>query len=185
LRLVRLAYYARLAVPDASPQISAELEALAANLASYFGATVQRLHVLASGWETTLYEFELRGNSALLPGVETGVPLVLRFYPSIEAADKGALEYRTITYLAGAGYPVPRPYLFEPGGAAIGAPFMVMERLGGGPLFAIRAFLLDGLFGIRPRPNPAASHRVNTVRARGAGNSCLHRPTQTREGARS
>jgi aminoglycoside phosphotransferase (APT) family kinase protein len=140
LRLVRLAYYARLAVPDASPQISAELEALAANLASYFGATVQRLRVLASGWETTLYEFELRGNSALLPGVETGVPLVLRFYPSIEAADKGALEYRTITYLAGAGYPVPRPYLFEPGGAAIGAPFMVMERLGGGPLFAIRAF---------------------------------------------
>ena len=68
------------------------------------------------------------------------MPLVLRFYPSVEAADKGALEYRTISHLASAGYPVPRPYLFEPGGAAIGAPFLVMERLGGGPLFAIRSF---------------------------------------------
>ena len=65
---------------------------------------------------------------------------MLRFYPSIEAADKGALEYRTISHLASAGYPVPRPYLFEPGGAAIGAPFLVMERLAGGPLFAIRSF---------------------------------------------
>ena len=72
--------------------------------------------------------------------LQPGAPLVLRFYPSVEAADKGALEYRTISHLAGAGYPVPRPYLFEPGGAAIGAPFLVMERLGGGPLFAIRSF---------------------------------------------
>jgi aminoglycoside phosphotransferase (APT) family kinase protein len=68
------------------------------------------------------------------------VPLVLRFYPSVEATDKGALEYQTISHLASAGFPVPRPYLFEPGGAAIGAPFLVMERLGGGPLFAIRSF---------------------------------------------
>ena len=75
-----------------------------------------------------------------LPGAEPGAPLVLRFYPSAAAADKGALEYRIISHLAGAGYPVPRPYLFEPGGAAIGAPFLVMQRLGGGPLFAIRSF---------------------------------------------
>ena len=65
---------------------------------------------------------------------------MLRFYPSVEAADKGAVEYRVISYLAAAGYPVPRPHLFEPGGAAIGAPFLVMDRLSGGPLFAIRSF---------------------------------------------
>jgi len=76
----------------------------------------------------------------MLPELKAGVPLVLRFYPSVEAAGKGALEYRTISHLASAGYPVPRPYVFEPGGAAIGAPFLVMERLGGGPLFAIRSF---------------------------------------------
>jgi aminoglycoside phosphotransferase (APT) family kinase protein len=135
-----IAYYARLAVPDASPHQPAEPETLAAALAVYLGAEVQHLRVLASGWETTLYEFELRERSARLPGVEAHAPLVLRFYPSVEAADKGALEYRTISHLASAGYPVPRPYLFEPGGAAIGAPFLVMERLSGGPLFAIRSF---------------------------------------------
>jgi aminoglycoside phosphotransferase (APT) family kinase protein len=127
-------------VPHASPQLHTEPETLAAALSLYLGAGVKDLRVLASGWETTLYEFELRDRSALLPGVEAGTPLVLRFYPSLAAADKGALEYRTISHLAKAGYPVPRPYLFEPGGAAIGAPFLVMERLGGGPLFAIRSF---------------------------------------------
>jgi aminoglycoside phosphotransferase (APT) family kinase protein len=127
-------------VPDTSPQLPAEPQPLGAALSRYLGAGVQHLRVLASGWETTLYEFELSGRSAMLPELQAGEPLVLRFYPSIEAAHKGALEYRTITHLANAGYPVPRPYLFEPGGAAIGAPFLVMERLGGGPLFAIRSF---------------------------------------------
>ncbi|HVA84277.1 MAG TPA: phosphotransferase [Candidatus Binataceae bacterium] len=117
-----------------------EPETLAAALSLYLGAGVKDLRVLASGWETTLYEFELRDRSGLLPGVETRKPLVLRIYPSLEAADKGTSEYRTMSYLASAGYPVPRPYLFEPAGAAIGAPFLVMERLGGGPLFAIRPF---------------------------------------------
>jgi aminoglycoside phosphotransferase (APT) family kinase protein len=127
-------------VPDASPQLHIEPETLAAALSLYLGAGVKDLRVLASGWETTLYEFELRNRSGLLPAVEAGTPLVLRFYPSLEAADKGASEYRTISHLASAGYPVPRPYLFEPGGAAIGAPFLVMERISGGPLFAARSF---------------------------------------------
>jgi len=127
-------------VPDISSQLPAEPQSLAAALSRYLGAGIEHLRVLASGWETTLYEFELSGPSAMLPELKAGVPLVLRFYPSVEAAGKGALEYRTISHLASAGYPVPRPYVFEPGGAAIGAPFLVMERLGGGPLFAIRSF---------------------------------------------
>ncbi|MGH7913621.1 MAG: phosphotransferase [Candidatus Binataceae bacterium] len=127
-------------MPNASPKLAAEPETLTAALSVYLGAGVEHLRVLASGWETTLYEFALRSRIGLLPGAEAGVPLVLRLYPSVKAADKGALEYRTLSHLASAGYPVPRPYLFEPGGAAIGAPFLVMERLGGGPLFAIRSF---------------------------------------------
>lgn len=127
-------------MPHASPQLPAEPETLGAALSTYLDAGVAHLRVLASGWETTLYDFELREPSARLPGVEAHAPLVLRFYPSVEAADKGALEYRTIRWLAGAGYPVPRPHLFEPGGAAIGAPFLVMERLGGRPLFEIQSF---------------------------------------------
>jgi aminoglycoside phosphotransferase (APT) family kinase protein len=113
---------------------------LAAALGAYLGAAVERLRVLASGWETTLYEFALDTRSELLAGVEAGTPLVLRFYPSIEAAQKGALEYRIISYLALARYPVPQPYFFEPGAEAVGAPFLVMERLRGGPLFAVRSF---------------------------------------------
>jgi aminoglycoside phosphotransferase (APT) family kinase protein len=127
-------------VPDTSSQLFADPQPLASALSLYLGVGVVNLRVLASGWETTLYEFQLSGRSALLADLQPRVPLVLRFYPSIEAAGKGALEYRTIRHLASAGYPVPRPYLFEPGGAAIGAPFLVMERLGGGPLFAIRSF---------------------------------------------
>jgi len=140
LRCGRRAYYARLAVPDVSPQFPADPETLSAALSAYLGARVEHLRVLASGWETTLYEFELLHRSASLPQLPARAPLVLRFYPSVAAADKGATEFRTISHLAMAGYPVPRPYLFEPEGAAIGAPFLVMERLGGGPLFAIRSF---------------------------------------------
>jgi aminoglycoside phosphotransferase (APT) family kinase protein len=127
-------------VPDAHLQLTAEPETLAAALSAYLGVGVEHLRVLASGWETTLYEFALHERTAMLPGAEAGVPLVLRFYPSDEAAEKGAMEYRTIRRLASAGFPVPRPYLFEAGGGAIGAPFLVMERLSGGPLFAIRSF---------------------------------------------
>jgi aminoglycoside phosphotransferase (APT) family kinase protein len=127
-------------VPEISSQLLAEAQSLAAALSRYLGADIEHLRVLASGWETTLYEFELRAQSALLPELRVGVPLVLRFYPGVESADKGALEYRTLSHLVSGGYPVPRPYLFEPGGAAIGAPFLVMERLDGGPLFAVRSF---------------------------------------------
>lgn len=113
---------------------------MAAALGPYLGADIRRFCVLASGWETTLYEFALSGRSEKLSGVESGSPMVLRFYPSAEAAQKGAQEYRTISYLRGVGYPVPRPYLFESDVNVIGAPFLVMERLNGGPLFAVRSF---------------------------------------------
>jgi aminoglycoside phosphotransferase (APT) family kinase protein len=127
-------------VPDVSPQLPTEPETLSAALSAYLGARVEHLRVLASGWETTLYEFELLHRSARLPQLPARAPLVLRVYPSVAADNKGATEFRTISHLAMAGYPVPRPYLFEPEGAAIGAPFLVMERLGGGPLFSIRSF---------------------------------------------
>jgi aminoglycoside phosphotransferase (APT) family kinase protein len=127
-------------VPDAPAQLLPEPETLSAALCVYFGAALEDLRVLASGWETTLYEFSLREPSAILPGVEPHAPLVLRIYANIEAADKGAHEYRIISHLAAVGYTVPRPHLFEPGATAIGAPFLVMERLSGGPLFAVRSF---------------------------------------------
>ncbi len=130
--------YCRRAVQP--PPNSPQPETLAAALGACLGSAVDHVRVLASGWETTLYEFASPARSELLPGVEPGTPLVLRFYPSADAAAKGAREFRALSYLGAAGYPVPRVYLFEPGAAAIGAPFLVMERLRGGPLFAVRSF---------------------------------------------
>jgi aminoglycoside phosphotransferase (APT) family kinase protein len=127
-------------VPHAHPQVIAAPETLTAALARYLKARVRDLRVLASGWETTLFEFALGDPSERLPGVAPGIPLVLRFYQNVEAAGKGALEYRVISHLGAQAFPVPRAYLFESGGEAIGAPFLVMERLSGGPLFAIKTF---------------------------------------------
>jgi aminoglycoside phosphotransferase (APT) family kinase protein len=42
--------------------------------------------------------------------------------------------------LAGSGYPSPRPFLFESDPAVLGAPFLIMERVSGGPLFSTRGF---------------------------------------------
>jgi aminoglycoside phosphotransferase (APT) family kinase protein len=115
-------------------------ETLAAALGAFLGSTVERLRVLASGWETTLYEFALRSRSEMMPAVAAGAPLVLRFYPSAKAAAKGAREFAILNYLAEAGFPAPRACLFEPDPTPIGAPFLVMERVRGGPLFAVRSF---------------------------------------------
>jgi aminoglycoside phosphotransferase (APT) family kinase protein len=127
-------------VPHADPQAPADPETLAPALASYLKAPVRDLRVLASGWETTLFEFALGARSERLPDVAAGTQMVLRFYPSLEAAGKGALEYRIIRRLGAQAFPVPRAYLFESGADAIGAPFLIMERIGGGPLFEITSF---------------------------------------------
>ncbi|HLW71840.1 MAG TPA: phosphotransferase [Candidatus Binataceae bacterium] len=99
-------------------------------------APVARLAVLASGWETTVFEFVLAGRSSRLPGAEVGQPLVLRSYDGPDADAKGIREARTMAALATADYPVPKPLLFEPERAPLGAPFLIMERARGGPLFA-------------------------------------------------
>ncbi len=138
--MTKLADQARCAATETRSPSSTAPETLAAALSVYLGAGVRYLRVLASGWETTLYEFALSAASARLPGVAGDIPLVLRTYPDAELASKGALEFRTIAHLARVGFPVPRPYLFEADSRVIGAPFLVIERLAGGPLFAIRSF---------------------------------------------
>ncbi len=109
-------------------------------LAHYLGAAVDYLRVLASGWETTVFEFTLASRSPLADNLPTGSPLVLRSYQGSRADDKGARESITVNRLASAGYPVPRPYLFEPGRTPLGAPFLIMDRVAGGPLFSIKSF---------------------------------------------
>ncbi len=117
-----------------------EVQQIQARLSNYLGAATKGVRVLASGWETTVFEFALCSPSPRLDAVEAGSPLVLRFYHGHKALDKGAREYRTMRELALVGYPVPRPYLFEPECSALGAPFLVMDLLAGGPLFVSQSF---------------------------------------------
>ncbi len=113
---------------------------IANRLAAYLGAPVAHLSVLASGWETTIFDFALESRSSRCPSIPVGRSAVLRCYQGSAADAKGGREHTTIDRLSTAGYPVPRPYLFEPGHDALGVPFLIMERLPGGPLLTTRSF---------------------------------------------
>jgi aminoglycoside phosphotransferase (APT) family kinase protein len=108
-------------------------------LSNYLGVEVARFRVLASGWETTVFEFALNGAAT---GMELprGRPLVLRFYHGPDAAPKGSRESSVMQLLRAAEFPVPIPYAFQPDPAALGAPFLIMERLEGGPLLRLQSF---------------------------------------------
>ena len=112
---------------------------IAQRLSTYLGAPVARLSILASGWETTVFEFTLQAESKSF-AIPAGDSKVLRFYQGSAADTKGAREHITIDRLFAAGYPVPRPYAFEGDHRALGAPFLIMQRLAGGPLFTVRSF---------------------------------------------
>ena len=104
-------------------------------LGAYLAAKISLFCKLSSGWQTDVFEFEVPSpcRRADLP---TGQPLVLKIYRTGMAAEKCAREAWTMVRLKDAGYPVPRPYLFETDQEPLGAPFMIMERLKGRPLFA-------------------------------------------------
>jgi aminoglycoside phosphotransferase (APT) family kinase protein len=109
-------------------------------LQQFLETRLSGVRILASGWETTVFEFMLAASSPKIPVMPVGRPLVLRFYQGTQADDKGRREHLTIDRLSAAGYCVPRPYVYEPDRAAIGAPFLILERLPGGPLFTTKSF---------------------------------------------
>ena len=117
-----------------------ELAKIQNRLADYLGTPLLSLKILASGWETTVFEFATASNSSRLPLLPSRTPLVLRFYQGTFADAKGARENFTIAKLSGAGFSVPKPYGYEPDREVLGAPFLIMERVAGGPLFATRSF---------------------------------------------
>ncbi|HYL60425.1 MAG TPA: phosphotransferase [Candidatus Acidoferrales bacterium] len=109
-------------------------------LADYLDAPLARLSVLASGWETTVFEFVLESASPRCPSIPTQAPVVLRFYQGAAGEAKAVRESATVDRLFACGYPVPRPFAFERSDRALGAPFFVMERLAGGPMLTVRSF---------------------------------------------
>ncbi|HTY56832.1 MAG TPA: phosphotransferase [Candidatus Binataceae bacterium] len=108
-------------------------------LADYLGAEISRLEILASGWETTVFEFAL-GSAADKAEMPVGRPMVLRFYQGTSAGEKGPREYMTLRALAKTGYPAPRPYLYESAIEPLGVPFLIMDRSEGGPLLQLTSF---------------------------------------------
>ncbi len=123
-----------------TPGLMLDPKEIARDLSSYLGAPVARVSVLASGWETTVFELTLEARSSVCPNIPVGQPVVLRFYQGSAADAKGIREHITIDRLFGAGFAVPRPYAFEADHRALGAPFLIMQRLGGVPLFGARSF---------------------------------------------
>jgi aminoglycoside phosphotransferase (APT) family kinase protein len=109
-------------------------------LSQYLDAPIGHLRILASGWETTVFELALERGSARFPELPPQRPLVLRFYQGILADDKGARESRVIERLYSVRYLVPRPYVYEPAHQALGAPFLIMEKIWGAPLFSPTSF---------------------------------------------
>jgi aminoglycoside phosphotransferase (APT) family kinase protein len=109
-------------------------------LAAYVGADVTYLRILASGWETIVFEFSLAASASAVSELPVDRALVLRFYQGSQAVDKGSREAAVMRSLADIKYPLPEPFLFEPDSQVLGAPFLIMERVTGRPLFWLSSF---------------------------------------------
>lgn len=112
----------------------AEPEAVAAGLQGYLGSAylVRDLTNLSMGWESDVYGFTLE-NAAT--GHATA--RVLRLYFGRHAAYTAEREATALRLLRQAGYPVPQVYTVETEAAALGRPFMIMQRVRGGLLWSL------------------------------------------------
>jgi aminoglycoside phosphotransferase (APT) family kinase protein len=110
-----------------------------ARLSDHLGTEVDRFRILASGWETTVFEFSIRSAAAGLE-LPPGRLLVLRFYHGPDAVLKGRREHTVMQLMQAAKFPIPLPYAFEADSAPLGAPFLIMDRLEGGPLLRLKSF---------------------------------------------
>jgi aminoglycoside phosphotransferase (APT) family kinase protein len=112
-------------------QLAAALTAYGAQsaygAASAPGATrVVGLQRITDGWEAEVYAVRLADHEP--------ADVVLRVYPSHDGAERCAREFAVLKLVSAAGYPVPRPYFHETAAEPLGHPFLVMQRLAGGPL---------------------------------------------------
>jgi aminoglycoside phosphotransferase (APT) family kinase protein len=120
--------------------VTLELAEIQRRLTAYLGTQVAHIRVLASGWETSIFEFSVAAPCPRDHDLPAGQPLVLRCYQGSVAADKGIREWAIMRLLVDVNYPLPRPYLFERDEEPLGAPFLIMERVAGRPLFSVSAF---------------------------------------------
>jgi aminoglycoside phosphotransferase (APT) family kinase protein len=122
--------------------------------------------ILRGGFDTEIFALRLRGAPPPFAG-----PLVLRVLRPHHAPDMAAREAATQNAVAGLGYPAPRVLLASVEPRALGASFVLMERLPGRPLLessplGMGAVLADAqlrLHALDPAPLARALGRVGTL----------------------
>ncbi len=93
---------------------------------------VTGLERLSGGWESDVYAFTAEWGP---PGLRQREDLVLRIYPGADAYEKSANEFRNLSLLRRASYPVPRVDCLERDHSPFGQPFIIMERIHGRPMW--------------------------------------------------
>lgn len=94
---------------------------------------------LEAGWECEVFSFRMSYSLSGSPE-RLEQDLILRAYPgdgSSVALRKAEWEYRVLSALAQAGYPVPSVYYLHEGDTPAGQPFVVMEKIEGRPMWAL------------------------------------------------
>jgi len=92
----------------------------------YKHVNVSDLHSLAKGWETELFSFRFNYEKE---EKKIEQQLILRMYPGTEQEEKTKWEYKVLTSLFNAGYPVPKAHILEFDEEILGKPFIIMDRI--------------------------------------------------------
>ena len=120
------------------PRAQAQARALVAYLRGALGAPALDLAeppaVLRGGFDTEIYALRFRDAPT-----DFARPLVLRVLRPHHDAAMALREQATQNAVAEAGYPAPRVLLAAADPSALGAPFLLMERVPGRPLLEARA----------------------------------------------
>ena len=89
---------------------------------------ISEVKEITMGWETELYSFDVESREA---GNQVREERVVRLYSGISGAEKAAKEFRVMSRLSEAGYPVPVVFHVETDEKILGRPFIIMERIRG------------------------------------------------------
>jgi aminoglycoside phosphotransferase (APT) family kinase protein len=102
----------------------------------YADAYLTRRHVqvvdcsalATDGWESDLYTCDIEYEEY---GERRREPAILKLYHGDNAGAKAEREFAGLRHLTQAGYPVPRPFIYDAADATLGRPFVLMERVAG------------------------------------------------------
>jgi aminoglycoside phosphotransferase (APT) family kinase protein len=91
--------------------------------------SISCLEEITAGWEAELYSFVVEHDEE--EGRRVREERVIRIYLGDLASQKASSEFKVISRLFEAGYPVPEVFHLETDASALGGPFIVMERVRG------------------------------------------------------